>query len=238
MSDVQKVLEKLRGEAAECLVVSNVATDPEKRELFARVAEHIGGLASAVQNELVVPANAVDVVNREPANLILGSESKKAKAANSTIVPKYATELLRMHPWLAVVVLLAAAAAFVLIRAEKDSSFTALEAKVDPPQAPREATNQAIADLKQTIMDFRSAEDDKRRLLSQQLDALAARIDNLEKARAEIAEPTTKLEAETVSEPTTKPGREMLRRSRHRKTSSSRKGSGWGPFGGSPQWRF
>jgi hypothetical protein len=45
MSDVQRVLEKLRSEVAECLLVSNVATDPEKRELFARVAEHISGLA-------------------------------------------------------------------------------------------------------------------------------------------------------------------------------------------------
>ncbi len=217
MSDVQRVLEKLRSEVAECLVVSNVATDPEKRQLFARVAEHISGLASAVQKELVVPADVVEVVNQKPTNAIHGSESKEAKAANSIIVPNHATELLRMHPWLAVVVLLAAAGAFVLIWAEKDSSFTALEAKVDPPQAPQEG-NQAIADLKQAIIEFRSAEDDKRRLLSQQLDALAARVDNLEKARAEIAEPTTKLEAETVSEPTTKPEREIVRRSRHRKT--------------------
>jgi hypothetical protein len=238
MSDVQRVLEKLRSEVAECLVVSNVATDPEKRQLFARVAEHISGLASAVQKELVVPADVVEVVNQKPTNAIHGSESKEAKAANSIIVPNHATELLRMHPWLAVVVLLAAAGAFVLIWAEKDSSFTALEAKVDPPQAPQEATNQAIADLKQAIIEFRSAEDDKRKLLSQQLDALAARVDNLEKARAEIAEPTTKLEAETVSEPTTKPEREIVRRSRHRKTSSSRRSSGWGLFGGSPQWRF
>jgi hypothetical protein len=238
MSDVQRLLEKLRGEVAECLVVSNVAADPEKRQLFARVAEHISGLASAVQNELVVPADVVDVVNPKPTSVIHGSGSKEAKAANSSIVPKHATELLRMHPWLVVVVVLAAAGAFVLIRAEKDSSFTALEAKVDPPQAPLEATNQAIADLKQTIIEFRSAEDDKRRLLSQQLDALTARVDNLEKARAEIAEPTTKLEAETVSEATTKPRREMVRRSRHRKATSSRRGSAWGPFGGSPQWRF
>jgi hypothetical protein len=233
-----KIAGKLRGEVAECLVVSNVAADPEKRQLFARVAEHISGLASAVQNELVVPADVVDVVNPKPTSVIHGSGSKEAKAANSSIVPKHATELLRMHPWLVVVVVLAAAGAFVLIRAEKDSSFTALEAKVDPPQAPLEATNQAIADLKQTIIEFRSAEDDKRRLLSQQLDALAARVDNLEKARAEIAEPTTKLEAETVSEATTKPRREMVRRSRHRKATSSRRGSAWGPFGGSPQWRF
>jgi hypothetical protein len=237
MKDIETHLEKLRREAAECLVVSNLATDPEKKQLFARVAEHISGLASAVQNELVVPADVVDVVNQNPTNAIPGSESKEAKATNSTIVPKHATELLRMRPWLAVVVLLAAVGAFVLIRAEKDSSFTALEAKV-PPQAPQEATNQAIADLKQAIIEFRSAEDDKRRLLSQQLDALAARVDNLEKARAEIAEPTTKLEAETVSEATTKPRREMVRRSRHRKATSSRRGSAWGPFGGSPQWRF
>ena len=62
MSDIQSVLGKLRSEVAECLVLSNVASDPEKRQLFARVAEHISGLASAVQSELVTePAKAMYV---------------------------------------------------------------------------------------------------------------------------------------------------------------------------------
>jgi hypothetical protein len=81
LKDIQTHLEKLRGEAAECLVLSNLATDPEKRQVFARLAEHITGLASAVQNEVAVePANVVRatetaVVSRrlDPAKCFRGS---------------------------------------------------------------------------------------------------------------------------------------------------------------------
>jgi hypothetical protein len=90
-------------------------------------------------------------------------------------------------PWFVVVILLAAAGAFAWPRVEKDASVTALEAKADPPAAPEEGTKQAIAK-------FLSAEEEKRKVLSEQLGALAARVDNLEKARAEIVDPTTKRE--------------------------------------------
>jgi hypothetical protein len=240
MSDIQNVLEKLRGEVAECRVLSNVATDPEKRELFARVAEHINGLASAVQNELVVePTIVVDAIDQRPANAIFVAD-KEVEAAGSTIVPKPASIFLQMGPWLVVVALAAVVGTLVLARAVKDPPFTALETKVGPSPTSQEETRQALADLKQAIAEFRSAEDDKRRLLSQQFDALVLRLDNLEKARAEIAEPTTRLDAETLSEPATKRERETLRHLRHRKISSfnSRRPSYWGSFGGAPQWRF
>jgi hypothetical protein len=240
MSDIQRVLEKLRTEVAECRVLSNVATDPEKRELFARVAEHISGLASAVQNELAVePAKVADVIDQEPANAIFVAD-KEVQAPGPTIVPKSASIFLQMRPWLIVVALTAAAGTMILARAVKDPPFTALETKVDPPPTSQEETRQAFADLKQAIAEFRSAEEDKRRLLSQQFDALVLRLDNLEKARAEIAEPATKLDGETLSEPATKRERETLRRPRHRKISSfnSRRPSRWELFGGAPQWRF
>jgi hypothetical protein len=97
--------------------------------------------------------------------------------------------------WLVVVVLLGAAGAFVWAGAKKDpSSVTALEAKAEPPATPQEDTKQAIAKSL-------SAEEEKRKALSEQLGALAARVDNLEKARAEIAEPTVKRDAETVRQP-------------------------------------
>jgi hypothetical protein len=237
MSDIQNVLEKLRGEVAECRVLSNVTTDPEKRELFARVAEHISGLASAVQNELVVePAKVVDVIDQKPANAILVADRREAEAT----VSRQATEFFQMRPWLVVVALAAVVGTLVLARAVKDPPLTALETKVDPPPTSHEETRQALADLKQAIAEFRSAEEDKRRLLSQQFDALVLRLDNLEKARAEIAEPTTKLDGETLSEPATKRERETRRHLRHRKISSfnSRRPSYWGPLGGAPQWRF
>jgi hypothetical protein len=196
MKDIQKQLEKLRREAAECLVLSNLAKDPEKQQLFARVAEHITGLASAVQNELAI----------EPANAV---PTAKAPVADQ----KPTTRSGQMVPWIAVVILLAAAAAFVWPRAERPApSVTALEAKAEPPPTSQE-------DTKQTLTNFLSAEDEKRKLLSEQLGALAARVDNLEKARAEIAEPETKRDAETVRQP------------RHRKHRSA-------GFNGAPRFQF
>jgi len=38
---MQARLEKLRTDAAECALIRDLAPDPTKRELFARVAEHL-----------------------------------------------------------------------------------------------------------------------------------------------------------------------------------------------------
>jgi hypothetical protein len=42
MIDYQTQLEKLRRDAAECALIADLATSPQKRELFARLAEHLG----------------------------------------------------------------------------------------------------------------------------------------------------------------------------------------------------
>jgi hypothetical protein len=52
MKDMQAHLEKLRSDAAECALISNLATEPEKRELFARLAEHLAVLASEVERAI------------------------------------------------------------------------------------------------------------------------------------------------------------------------------------------
>ncbi|WP_396604331.1 hypothetical protein ACFLEY_34625 [Bradyrhizobium sp. YCK136] len=49
MKDMQAQLEKLRRDAAECALIRDLATDPKKRELFTRLAEHLAVLASAVE---------------------------------------------------------------------------------------------------------------------------------------------------------------------------------------------
>ncbi len=52
MQDMIAHLEKLRREAAECLMISDLATDVDKRELFARLAAHHRVLASAVERAI------------------------------------------------------------------------------------------------------------------------------------------------------------------------------------------
>jgi hypothetical protein len=53
MQDFQTRLEKLRTDAAECRLISDVATDAAKRELFDRLASHLTLLADQVEIELL-----------------------------------------------------------------------------------------------------------------------------------------------------------------------------------------
>jgi hypothetical protein len=52
MEDMQAHLEKLRPDAAESALISNLATNQEKRELFAPPAEHLTVLASEVERAI------------------------------------------------------------------------------------------------------------------------------------------------------------------------------------------
>jgi hypothetical protein len=52
MKDYRKHLEKLRTDAAQCALIGDLATNPEKRELFARLAEHLRRLASEVEQAI------------------------------------------------------------------------------------------------------------------------------------------------------------------------------------------
>ena len=49
MKDMQAHLEKLRTDAAECALIRDLATDPAKRELFTRLADHLGALAGQIE---------------------------------------------------------------------------------------------------------------------------------------------------------------------------------------------
>jgi len=53
MKDLLAKLEKLRADAAECRLIRDLATDSAKRELFGRLAEHLGTLATAVESTIV-----------------------------------------------------------------------------------------------------------------------------------------------------------------------------------------
>ncbi len=54
MQDMKAQLEKLRTDAAECALIRDLATDPQKRALFARLAEHLSTLASEVEATIAV----------------------------------------------------------------------------------------------------------------------------------------------------------------------------------------
>ena len=49
MLDMQTQLEKLRSDAAECTVIRDLSSDPAKRELFTRLADHLTMLACDIE---------------------------------------------------------------------------------------------------------------------------------------------------------------------------------------------
>ena len=53
VKDYQKQLERLRADAAECRLISDLATDPAKRDLFDRLALHLSTLADQVEEALL-----------------------------------------------------------------------------------------------------------------------------------------------------------------------------------------
>jgi hypothetical protein len=52
MKDMQAHLEKLRIQVAECEMIRDLATDPKKRELFGRLAEHHRTLAAEIERAI------------------------------------------------------------------------------------------------------------------------------------------------------------------------------------------
>jgi hypothetical protein len=63
MKDMQARLEKLRTEAAECALIRDLATDPKKRDLFSRLADHLASLARDVE-AAIADAKRVQVSSR------------------------------------------------------------------------------------------------------------------------------------------------------------------------------
>jgi hypothetical protein len=52
VKDMQQHLEKLRRQAAECEIIRDLATNPKKKELFARLAEHHKTLATQIERAI------------------------------------------------------------------------------------------------------------------------------------------------------------------------------------------
>jgi hypothetical protein len=49
MQDLESHLEKLRRDAVECQLICDLATDHDKRQLFARLADHYRVLAAEIE---------------------------------------------------------------------------------------------------------------------------------------------------------------------------------------------
>ena len=66
MKDMQSQLEKLRTDAAECALIRDLATDPKKRELFTKLADHLSVLASEVERAIAELAAYYQTYQKAP----------------------------------------------------------------------------------------------------------------------------------------------------------------------------
>ena len=222
MKDIQTHLDKIRSDAAECVLLGNLVTDG-KREVFARTAQHLYALALEV--EKTIAANSADKGTRgESEHMARAGDREEAVATDIAAADHQQTARpRRMLPWLLAVVLGGIVGAFFWTNnpaKEYWSSYT-LQSKHDISPAPQDETKQAIATLL-------SGEQAERKILMEQLSGLAARVDNLVRAidnlktRAEITGPSNNESVRAEEKPAaagTKPpapGEKPVRREENR----------------------
>jgi hypothetical protein len=211
MKDIQALLDKIRSDAAECLLLGSLAVDG-KREVFVKTAEHLKALASEV--EKAIATNGVDIARAENREQTIASE----------IAPAHHQQALRPRrtlPWFLAIVILGGIVGGIfgtnhlakgnwslptsLSKSALLSNFTLLTkyaTSASTQETKLDETKQAIA----TVVSGELAAD--RKMLIEQLGALGARIENLQKAldnqkavRAEMAAPSNKEAIDVVQWP-------------------------------------
>jgi hypothetical protein len=191
MKDIQTHLDKIRSDAAECVLLSNLVADG-KGEVFARTAEHLNALALEI--ETTIATNSADKGTRgESEHMARAGDREEVVATDIAAVHhQQAARPRRMLPSLLVVVFGGIVGAFFWANnpAKEYWSLSTLQSKHETSSAPQDETKQAIATLL-------SGEQAERKILMEQLSVLAARLDNLATAldnlkTAEIARPSNK----------------------------------------------
>jgi uncharacterized coiled-coil protein SlyX len=200
MTDLQKLLQKIRTDAAECHLLSNLATDG-KQEVFVRVAGHLNALALEVEKTIATNGaegltgatttaqiepghqNRVDhVAHAADRDQAATTDREQAGPANHVQTARSR----RMLPWLLVIASAAIAGTLIWLEHREDRSVVAaVQAKPEPAPASQDDAIQAMAAAL-------SKQQRERKLLAEQVGALAARVNDLEKARAEATVPSTK----------------------------------------------
>jgi hypothetical protein len=191
MKDIQTHLDKIRSDAAECLLLSSLVTDG-KGEVFAKTAQHLNALASEL--EKTIATNSADKGARGDREYMSRAGDREEAVATDMTVVHQAARPRRTLAWLLAVGLAGVVGTFFWANnpAKEYWSFPSLRSK-------QETSPTAQDEMKQAIAALLSREQGERKILMEQLSGLAARVDNLARAvdnlrttHAEIAGPSNK----------------------------------------------
>jgi BA14K-like protein len=176
MKEIQTHLDKIRSDAAECLLLSTLVADG-KREVFAKTAEHLNALALEV--EKTIATNNADRGTRDECEHVARAGDPEAAVATDIAAAHHpqAARSRRMLPWVLVFGLGSIIGAFFWANnpAKEYWSLSTLRSKHEASSAPQDETEQAIAALL-------SGEQAERKILMEQLSGLGARVDDLARA--------------------------------------------------------
>jgi hypothetical protein len=194
MKDIQAHLDKIRSDAAECLLVSTLVGDG-KREVFAKTAQHLNALALEV--EKTIATNTADKGPRGESEHKTAHAEDREETVATNIAAAHHSKTARPRqilPWFLIIVIGSIVGTLVWVNNPPTgySFLSSLHAKQETPPAPQDETKQAIAALL-------SGEQAERKILMEQVSGLGARLDNLARAlenlrisRAEIVGPSSK----------------------------------------------
>ena len=163
MKDMQAHARKIRSDAAECLILSNLVTE-ERRHLFGRIAEHLNSLALEIEREPV----------KDFSDSLSASPPPQSELILETAAPadrrRPAARLSPWLPWLLLVVTIGTAGIVLGVNRTGSNS-----SNLPPNTASKfEASSHELAALL-------SEEREQRKLFSDQVGALFTRLDNLAK---------------------------------------------------------
>jgi hypothetical protein len=188
--DLQSHLRKIRSDAAECLVLSSVSNDG-KGQMFLRTAEHLNGLASELEKS---------IATIEATRAGSGEQARPTSVASEFSAPSQTTKYRLVIPWLLVVVFGVMSSALIFANGPVQKWWPPIQAEHEAAStsAQHESTSPPPDNSSQTMMlVLFSSEQAERKILSEQVAALAARLDgfsrnldDLKKAHAEAIEPT------------------------------------------------
>ena len=167
MTDMKAHLDKIRSDAAECILLSSIVPN-DKREMFVKIAEHLNNLAFEIDSTMALSGVKVAPAAHHPEPVVTN-----LAIAHDQRAPRWR----RILPWMLVIVAAVVAAAFFwqTRHVENYATSLAVPSKHEPPLAPQDEAKQ------KTVAAHRSGEQGER-VIAEQLGALAARVDDLERA--------------------------------------------------------